>query len=77
MNHLHILQIPGFRFRAVSGARREIIHHNVVVGVLLKHLHVIECIAAREKILNEPGAQVRSIAKDLSLDIARGAHPRV
>src|SRR5438309_2161800 len=58
------------------GASSNIICHDVVVGVLLKHLNVIERIAALKKILNEPCAQVRPVTKNLSLNGATGTRLR-
>src|SRR4029077_13713614 len=77
MDDSGILQLPGFGFRAVNSASCNIICHDVVVGVLLKHLNVIERIAALKKILNEPRAQVRPVTKNLSLDGATGTRLRL
>ena len=68
MNHLHLFELPDFRLRVIESARRQIICHDIVVRVLLKHLDTVERVAAGAKILDEPGARVGSIAKDLSLD---------
>ena len=76
VNDFYILQLPGFRFWAIGSAACDIICNDVVVGVLLKHLHVVERIAVRKEILNEPGAGIGSIAKNLSLDIATGTRLR-
>src|SRR6266404_2597562 len=76
MDDSGILQLPGFGFRAVNSASCNIICHDVVVGVLLKHLNVIERIAALKKILNEPRALVRPVTKNLSLDGATGTRLR-
>src|SRR5438309_8580384 len=42
MNEFHILQIPGFRLWTVKGLGRHIVRNNIIVGVLLKHLNIIE-----------------------------------
>jgi hypothetical protein len=68
-----VLQLPRLGFRTEKGARRDVIRNNIVVAVLFKHLNVVERIGAREKILDKPGAQVRTITKNLSLDVAPGA----
>ena len=68
MNDFRILQVPGFCFGTIESARCDIIRNDVVVRVLLEHLHVVERIAAQAKILNKPRAQVGSIPKNLSLN---------
>ena len=68
VNHFRVLEIPGFRFRTIKGARRQIIDHDVVIHILLEHLHVVERIAAVAKILNKPGAGIGSVAKNLSFN---------
>src|ERR1700730_5738655 len=68
MNHLYLFELPDFRFRVIERARCQIICHDIVVRVLLKHLDTVKRVAAGAKILDEPGARVGSIAKDLSLD---------
>src|SRR5205807_1246030 len=68
MNHLHLFELPDFRLRVIESARRQIICHDIVVRVLLEHLDTVKRIAAGAKILDEPGARIGSIAKDLSLD---------
>ena len=56
MSHPYVLEVPSLRFRSVIGARRNVIRDDVVVGVLLKYLHIIKGIGAWEKILDEPCA---------------------
>src|SRR4029077_1406468 len=68
MNHLYLFELPDFRFRVIESARCQIICHDIVMRVLLKHLDTVERVAAGAKILDEPGARVGSIAKDLSLN---------
>ena len=74
VNHFRVLEIPGFRFRTIKSARRQIIDDDVVIHILLEHLHVVERIAAVAKILNKPGAGVGSIAKNLTFN--KGLRPR-
>jgi len=72
VNDLHILQIPGFGFRAVGSAACDVICNDIVVRILLKDLNVVERVAPRKEILNKPSAQVGSIAKNLPLDVTTG-----
>ena len=72
VNDLHILQIPGFGFRAVGSATCHVVCDDIVVRVLLKHLNVVERAAPRKEILNKPSAQIGSIAKNLPLDVTTG-----
>ena len=74
MDDFYVLEIPGFRLRAIEGARRQIICNDIVVRVLLEHLDIVERSAAVAKILNEPGSGIGSIAKDLSFN--QGCRPR-
>src|SRR5207247_9504868 len=71
-----VLQLPRLGFRTEKGARRDVIRNNIVVGVLLEYLHVIERIGALQKILNEPRAQVRTITKNLCLKVATSTRLR-
>src|SRR4030095_2434546 len=73
MNDFRILQIPGFCFGTIEGAGCDLIRNDVVVRVLLEHLHVSERVAAQPKILNKPGARVGSIPENLSLN--KGVRP--
>ena len=72
----HILQVPRFGLRPVISTPGYVTHNDVVVRVLLQHLYVIECRVAETKVLDKPGPQVGSIAKNLALNIARGARVR-
>src|SRR5213593_4824028 len=72
VNDLHILQIPGFGFRAVGSATCHVVCDDIVVRVLLKDLNVVERVAPRKEILNKPSAQIGSIAKNLPLDVTTG-----
>ena len=74
MDDFYVLKIPGFRFRPIKSAGRQIICNDIVVWVLLEHLDVVEGGAAVPKILNEPGSGIGSIAKDLSFN--QGRRPR-
>ena len=67
----HVLQVPCFSRRPVRSAPPDVTHQDIVVRVLLQHLHVIERVLAETKILNKPGPQVGSIAKNLALNIPR------
>src|SRR5206468_1764983 len=60
----------------VIGASGNIICDDIVVGILLKYLDIVERSAARKKILNEPGARVRAITENLSLNVAPGTRLR-
>ena len=71
VNHFCVLEIPGFCFRAIKGAGRQVIGHDIVIRILLEDLHVIKRITAVTKILHEPGAVIGSVAKNLSFDQRR------
>ena len=66
VHHFHFLQFPGFIFRMINGAVGEIIARDVVLLVLLQDLDALEVIFSGSKRLNEPGAIVRPVAKDLA-----------
>src|SRR5437667_7036819 len=68
VNHLHLFELPDFPLRLIERDRRQIIGHEIVARILQKQLDTVKRIAAGAKILDEPGARIGSIAKDLSLD---------
>src|SRR5712692_245855 len=68
VDHFYLFELPHFRFRVIYSASGQIIRDNVVVRVLLEDLDIIEHVVAGPKILDEPGARVGPVAKDLSLN---------
>ena len=51
----------------ISRARSQIICDDIIVLVLLQHLHVGENIVSGTKGLDKPGPRIRAIAKNLAL----------
>src|SRR4029077_316289 len=67
--YLGVLKLPSFVFEVVSRVRREIIFDNIIVGVLLEHLHVVEDVVAGSKTLDEPRPQIGPVAENLTLNV--------
>ena len=73
VNDFHSLQLPVFRFRAIGSAACDIIGNDVVVGVLLQHLNVVERIAARK----ERRFQLRRSLPEGQPPAGKGLRPRL
>ena len=73
-NDLHRLQIPTPRFGAIKRARGKIVRHNIVLRVLLQNLDIFESIVTAPETLNEPGAVIGAVTKNLALNLGFPAH---
>src|SRR5437773_5371246 len=61
-------EVPHSCSRVMLCGVRKIIFHDVIVLILLNHLHALELITVWLKVRDEPGAIIRSIPKNLSAD---------
>ena len=53
----------------ISDARRKVVLNDIVMLVLLQHLHVVKNVVSGPEILNKPGAQIGPIPENLALNV--------
>src|SRR5690349_23904245 len=68
MDDFYFLKTPGLGVGIINGARCQVILDDIVVGVLLQDLDIIEQIVTGPKTLDEPGPEICPIPENLALN---------